>query len=188
MQLFIMNFITYISLDWSWWLSNIQNWKNMFFTWGICACCLQEYRNKQQQKQRQQQGPGSVGPPGLLIGPPGHGSNAPQQQSLVIHSPLGPPSSSPVHHPSAPQSPMMSPSPSPMMQQHSSPLHSPGPLLSHSPGPGSMLQHSPSNTGPSSNSCMSPHSLQASPRMGTPHSQVLVLHITVIYFEWYRAH
>jgi histone-lysine N-methyltransferase MLL3 len=74
------------------------------------------------------------------------------------------------------------------MQQHSSPLHSPGPLLSHSPGPGSMLQHSPSNTGPSSNSCMSPHSLQASPRMGTPHSQVLVLHITVIYFEWYRAH
>jgi histone-lysine N-methyltransferase MLL3 len=72
---------------------------------------------------------------------------------------------------------MMSPSPSPMMQQHSSPLHSPGPLLSHSPGPGSvtsMLQHSPGNPGPGSNSGLSPHSLQPSPRMGTPHSQVLI--------------
>ncbi|KAJ9589925.1 hypothetical protein L9F63_016948, partial [Diploptera punctata] len=120
---------------------------------------MQEYRQKQQQKQRQQQGGGS----GLLIGPPSS-----QQQSVVIHSPLGPPASSPVHHPSTPQSPMMSPSQSPMMQQHS-PLQSPGPLLSHSPGPGSvtsMLQHSPGN-----NSGMSPHSLQPSPRMGTPHSQ-----------------
>jgi len=139
-------------------------------------CCSQEYRNKQQQKQRQQQGPGSVGPPNLLIGPPSLSSNAPQQQSVVIHSPLGPPSSSPIHHPSTPQSPMMSPSPSPMMQQHTSPLHSPGPLLSHSPGPGSVtnvLQHSPGNTGPGSSSGMSPHSMQPSPRMGTPHSQVL---------------
>ncbi|XP_021938167.1 histone-lysine N-methyltransferase 2D-like [Zootermopsis nevadensis] len=135
---------------------------------------IQEYRNKQQQKQRQQQGPGSVGPPSLLIGPPVLGSSTPQQQSVVIHSPLGRPASSPVHHPSTPQSPMMSPSPSPMMQQHPSPLHSPGPLLSHSPGPGSvtcMLQHSPGNPGPGSSSGMSPHSLQPSPRMGTPHSQ-----------------
>lgn len=60
-------------------------------------------------------------------------------------------------HPSTPQSPMMSPSPSP--------LHSPG------PGVGPMqLQQSP----------ISPHSRQPSPRMGTPHSQVLSI-INIIF-------
>lgn len=57
-------------------------------------------------------------------------------------------------HPNTPQSPMMSPSPSP--------LHSPGPVVSQSPG-GGMLQ-----------SPMSPHSMQQSPRLGTPHSQVCI--------------
>lgn len=46
----------------------------------------------------------------------------------------------------------MSPSPSP--------LQSPGPVISQSPG-GGVLQ-----------SPMSPHSMQQSPRLGTPHSQV----------------
>ncbi|XP_023312429.1 histone-lysine N-methyltransferase 2C isoform X6 [Anoplophora glabripennis] len=106
---------------------------------------IQEYRNKQQTKQS---GPGQ----------------SPLQQ---IHSPLGPPASSPIHHPSTSQSPMMSPSASPLTQ-HSSPMNSPGPIVSHSPGPGSVqnLLQSPSSM-PGNN--MSP--MQPSPRIGTPHSQ-----------------
>lgn len=56
-------------------------------------------------------------------------------------------------HPNTPQSPLMSPSPSP--------LQSPGPIINQSPGAGGILQ-----------SPMSPHSMQQSPRLGTPHSQV----------------
>lgn len=75
---------------------------------------------------------------------------------------LGGQTTSPMHttasynassHPNTPQSPLMSPSPSP--------LQSPGPVVSQSPG-GGVLQQSP----------MSPHSMQQSPRLGTPHSQV----------------
>ncbi|XP_044258429.1 histone-lysine N-methyltransferase 2C-like isoform X2 [Tribolium madens] len=99
---------------------------------------LQEYRNKQQAKQS---GPG--------------------QSPLLMQqnpSPLGPPSSSPIHHS---QSPMMSPSASPLAQH--SPLHSPSPMISHSPGPGSVTNILQSPSG------MSP--MQPSPRIGTPHSQ-----------------
>lgn len=87
-----------------------------------------------------------------------------------------------------PCSPLMSPS------QHSSPMHSPAGLVSHSPGPGSvpsmvqhspvgsmvqhspnppLLQHSPGNPTTPNPGTMSPHSnmQQASPRIGTPHSQ-----------------
>lgn len=103
---------------------------------------MKEYQTKQQAKQQ----------PG-----PGH---SPLQQ---IQSPLGPPASSPIHHTSTSQSPMMSPSASPLTQ-HSSPMHSPGPMISHSPGPGSVTNIMQS---PSSN--MSP--MQPSPRIGTPHSQ-----------------
>ncbi|XP_063909689.1 histone-lysine N-methyltransferase 2C-like isoform X2 [Zophobas morio] len=102
---------------------------------------VQEYRNKQQAKQRPVQSP-------LLL-----------QQN---HSPLGPPSSSPIHHSNTSQSPMMSPSASPLTQ-HSSPLHSPSPMISHSPGPGSVTNILQSPNG------MSP--MQPSPRIGTPHSQ-----------------
>lgn len=68
---------------------------------------------------------------------------------------------------------------SPMVQQQPSPspqaMQSPSPMLgAQSPGPGSgpnamntMVQHSPGNP-----AGMSPHSLQPSPRIGTPHSQV----------------
>lgn len=88
---------------------------------------------------------------------------------------------------SEPCSPLMSPS------QHSSPLHSPAALVSHSPGPGSvpsnmiqhspatsmiqhspnppLLQHSPGNPQASNPGTMSPHNMQSSPRIGTPHSQ-----------------
>ncbi|XP_024945171.1 histone-lysine N-methyltransferase 2C isoform X3 [Cephus cinctus] len=88
---------------------------------------------------------------------------------------------------SEPCSPLMSPS------QHSSPMHSPAALVSHSPGPGSapsniiqhspatfiiqhspnppLLQHSPGNPQSSNPGTMSPHNMQPSPRIGTPHSQ-----------------
>ncbi|KAJ8921946.1 hypothetical protein NQ315_008580 [Exocentrus adspersus] len=114
---------------------------------------IQEYRNKQQTKQ--------VGP-----------GQSPLQQ---IHSPLGPPASSPIHHPNTSHSPMMSPSASPLTQ-HSSPMNSPGPMVAHSPGPGSVqnLLQSPSSM-PSSN--MSP--MQPSPRIGTPHSQSKYLHVKI---------
>ncbi|XP_031333016.1 histone-lysine N-methyltransferase 2C-like isoform X3 [Photinus pyralis] len=117
---------------------------------------IQEYRNKQQAKQR----PGQLG---LLPGQPNT-------------SPLGPPGSSPIHH--TPQSPMMSPSPSasPMMLQHGSPMQSPRPLITHSPGPSPVTSviHSPNN--PLGNiSPMQPSplqsSMQPSPKVGTPHSQ-----------------
>ncbi|XP_060525404.1 histone-lysine N-methyltransferase 2C-like [Cylas formicarius] len=109
---------------------------------------IQEYRNKQQATKT---GSSSA------IGTP---------QSM-LHSPHGLPSSSPIHHPSTSQSPMMSPQPSPLMQ-HNSPMHSPGHVVSHSPGPGSvanLLQSPGSMTG----SSMSP--MQPSPRIGTPLSQ-----------------
>ncbi|XP_076251798.1 uncharacterized protein LOC143191021 isoform X3 [Rhynchophorus ferrugineus] len=82
---------------------------------------IQEYRNKQQLKN-----PTVTGTP----------------------SPLGPPTSSPIHH----QSP-----------QHSSPMHSPGPVIAHSPGPASvaaLLQSPGGNVSP----------MQPS-RIGTPLSQ-----------------
>ncbi|KAF5271825.1 hypothetical protein FQR65_LT05056 [Abscondita terminalis] len=106
---------------------------------------IQEYRNKQQAKQR-----------------PGQSGLIPGQQNP---SPLGPPASSPIHH--TPQSPMMSPSASPMMMQHNSPMQSPRPVISHSPGPSPVTSviHSPNN--PLGN--MSP--MQPSPKIGTPHSQ-----------------
>ncbi|KAF5285410.1 hypothetical protein FQA39_LY16664 [Lamprigera yunnana] len=105
---------------------------------------IQEYRNKQQAKQRS-------GQPGLM----------PVQQTA---SPLGPPAS-PIHH--TPQSPMMSPSASPMMMQHNSPMQSPRPIITHSPGPSPVTSviHSPNN--PLGN--ISP--MQPSPKIGTPHSQ-----------------
>lgn len=66
---------------------------------------------------------------------------------------------------------------SPMVQQQPSPspqaMQSPSPMLgAQSPGPNSintMVQHSPGNP-----AGMSPHSLQQSPRIGTPHSQVTI--------------
>ncbi|XP_046742436.1 histone-lysine N-methyltransferase 2C-like isoform X3 [Diprion similis] len=88
---------------------------------------------------------------------------------------------------SEPCSPLMSPS------QQSSPMHSPAALVSHSPGPGSvpsniiqhpqansmiqhspnppLLQHSPGNPQTGTPGTMSPHNMQSSPRIGTPHSQ-----------------
>ncbi|KAL3280233.1 hypothetical protein HHI36_017729 [Cryptolaemus montrouzieri] len=111
---------------------------------------IQEYRNKQAK-----QHPGQVTSPHMI-----------NQQG---QSPLGPPASSPIHHQSTSQSPMMSPSASMSpLTQHNSPLHSPGNLLSHSPGPSSVpnLLQSPSSM---AGSGMSP--MQPSPRIGTPQSQ-----------------
>lgn len=80
------------------------------------------------------------------------------------------------------QSPMMSPSPN-IMQQNvqsphgsqimapsQSPLHSPSPMMSApSPGPNSILQ----SPGAHINNAMSPYNtMQQSPRIGTPHSQI----------------
>lgn len=129
---------------------------------------MKEYRTKQQAKQRPAPG------------------QSPLQQ---IHSPLGPPASSPIHHPSTSQSPMMSPSASASpLTQHSSPMNSPGPIISPSPGsatiqnvlqsPGNnmsnSMQPSPlqSSMQPSPlQSSMQPSPMQPSPRIGTPHSQ-----------------
>lgn len=134
---------------------------------------MKEYRNKQQAKQRPTPG------------------QSPLQQ---IHSPLGPPASSPIHHPSTSQSPMMSPSASASpLTQHSSPMNSPGPIISPSPGsasiqnilqsPGSnmptsmspmqtnSMQPSPMQPSPLQPSPMQPSPVQPSPRIGTPHSQ-----------------
>ncbi|CAH0559006.1 unnamed protein product [Brassicogethes aeneus] len=113
---------------------------------------IQEYRNKQQAKQNPGSGPMPTG-------------QSPLQQ---IQSPLGPPASSPIHHPSASQSPMMSPSASPMTQ-HNSPMNSPRPLVSQSPGLGSVQSILQSPGGIAAGSGMSP--MQPSPRIGTPHSQ-----------------
>jgi hypothetical protein len=80
------------------------------------------------------------------------------------------------------QSPMMSPSPN-IMQQNvqsphgsqimapsQSPLHSPSPMMSApSPGPNSIMQ----SPGAHMNNAMSPYNtMQQSPRIGTPHSQI----------------
>lgn len=83
------------------------------------------------------------------------------------------------------QSPMMSPSPggmsqnminqpvqsplgNPLMAPSQSPLHSPSPMMSQSPGPASIMQ-SPS----AHMNAMSPYNtMQQSPRIGTPHSQI----------------
>lgn len=80
------------------------------------------------------------------------------------------------------QSPMMSPSPN-IMQQNvqsphgsqimapsQSPLHSPSPMMqAPSPGPNSILQ----SPGAHINNAMSPYNtMQQSPRIGTPHSQI----------------
>ncbi|KFB47865.1 AGAP011192-PA-like protein [Anopheles sinensis] len=108
-------------------------------------------------------------------------------------TPVGaPPGSSPAQSLIAPPSPLMSPSPSsqpgslyqppvqsplgnPILQPNQSPLHSPSPLLSHSPGPASVnsVLQSPGGNHTNSNSAMSPYStMQPSPRIGTPHSQI----------------
>ncbi|XP_056641929.1 histone-lysine N-methyltransferase 2C-like isoform X3 [Diorhabda sublineata] len=104
-----------------------------------------------------------------------HPASKPRQEQ--IQSPLGPPSTSPLHHPSTSQSPMLSPSLSPLTQ-HNSPLNSPGPLVSSSPGSGSVhnLLQSPNsvttnNMSPLQASSMQASPMQPSPRIGTPHSQ-----------------
>ncbi|KAG5672534.1 hypothetical protein PVAND_002656 [Polypedilum vanderplanki] len=80
------------------------------------------------------------------------------------------------------QSPMMSPSPNiiqqpvqsplgnPIMAPSQSPLHSPSPMMSsQSPGPNSIMQ----SPGGHINNAMSPYNtMQQSPRIGTPHSQI----------------
>lgn len=130
---------------------------------------MKEYRNKQQAKQRPASG------------------QSPLQQ---IHSPLGPPTSSPIHHPSTSQSPMMSPSASVSpLTQHSSPMNSPGPIISPSASSASVqnimqspggtiptnsmspMQPSPMQASPMQPSPMQPSPMQPSPRIGTPHSQ-----------------
>lgn len=115
---------------------------------------MKEYRNKQQAKQRPTPG------------------QSPLQQ---IHSPLGPPASSPIHHPNTSHSPMMSPSASVSpLTQHSSPMNSPGPIISPSPSSGSVqnILQSPGNTMPTNSmSPIQPSPMQPSPRIGTPHSQ-----------------
>lgn len=101
--------------------------------------------------------------------------NNKQQAKLQINSA---PPSSPAHM--APQSPMTaSPGGSQSGMIHhaptQSPLHSPSPIMpSQSPGPASVnsIMQSPSNHG-NSNSAMSPYNTNmASPRIGTPHSQI----------------
>ncbi|EAA05242.4 AGAP011192-PA [Anopheles gambiae str. PEST] len=108
-------------------------------------------------------------------------------------TPVGAPGSSPAQSLIAPPSPLMSPSPSSqpgslyqptvqsplsnlILQPNQSPLHSPSPLLSHSPGPASVnssVLQSPGGNHTNSNSAMSPYStMQPSPRIGTPHSQI----------------
>ncbi|KAG8236511.1 hypothetical protein J437_LFUL012797 [Ladona fulva] len=116
-----------------------------------------DYHNKQQKRQAM-----------LAMGASNSGSQTHGQMHSQHHSPLGPPqssASSPLNQSSSqsqsatptPHSPMTltSPSPSPMLpmqQPNQSPLHSP---MAQSPGAG---QIPPS----------SPHSLQPSPRLGTP--------------------
>lgn len=101
---------------------------------------MKEYRNKQQ-------------PQKTLMGGP----------ATQLPSPLGPPGSSPIHHPATSHSPMLSPQQSPLAQ-HNSPMNSPGPMIVHSPGPGSVaaLLQSPGGS-------VSP--IQPSSRIGTPLSQ-----------------
>lgn len=83
------------------------------------------------------------------------------------------------------QSPMMSPSPggmnqglnqqpvqsplgNPIMAPSQSPLHSPSPMMSQSPGPASIMQSPGAHM-----NAMSPYNtMQQSPRIGTPHSQI----------------
>lgn len=125
---------------------------------------MKEYRNKQA-KQRPTPG------------------QSPLQQ---IHSPLGPPASSPIHHPSTSQSPMMSPSASASpLTQHNSPMNSPGPIISpssggpsvqgilQSPGGNTMTVNSksPMQNSMQPSSMQQPSPMQQSPRIGTPHSQ-----------------
>ncbi|XP_050507765.1 histone-lysine N-methyltransferase 2C-like isoform X1 [Diabrotica virgifera virgifera] len=119
---------------------------------------------------------------GMLIQEYRNKHPAPKQRVEQIQSPLGPPSSSPLQHPSTSQSPMLSPSLSPLTQ-HNSPLNSPGPLISSSPGSVSVqnILQSPNSMPTNSMSPLQSSSMQASPmqqspmqpspRIGTPHSQ-----------------
>ncbi|XP_050308382.1 histone-lysine N-methyltransferase 2C-like isoform X2 [Anthonomus grandis grandis] len=104
------------------------------------AMLIQEYRNKQQ-------------PQKPMMGAP----------TGQMASPLAPPGSSPIHHPTASHSPMLSPQQSPLAQ-HNSPMNSPGSMIVHSPGHGSVaaLLQSPSGS-------VSP--IHTASRIGTPLSQ-----------------
>lgn len=68
------------------------------------------------------------------------------------------------------QQPIQSPIGNPIMAPSQSPLHSPSPMLSsQSPGPASILQ----SPGGHMSNAMSPYNtMQQSPRIGTPHSQI----------------
>lgn len=166
---------------------------------GLChgGVFLQEYRNKQNKNQPMVPGQqpaqmGMMGPQQSPLRPP---------PSSPIHTPQSPMlSPSPSLQQQQQHSPMLqqqqqqnSPlvqqqlSPmvqqqqlSPMVQQQPSPspqaMQSPSPMIgAQSPGPNSMnamVQHSPGNP-----AGMSPHSLQPSPRIGTPHSQVGIMYL-----------
>ncbi|KAL1490323.1 hypothetical protein ABEB36_013038 [Hypothenemus hampei] len=85
---------------------------------------IQEYRNKQQPQVKQQ---------------------------AQMPSPLGPPGSSPIHHPATSHSPMLSPQQPSPMAQHNSPMNSPGHGIAHSPSHGNvaaLLQSPGGNNSP----------------------------------------
>lgn len=104
---------------------------------------IQEYQSKQQQRQ-------------------------PQQQSSEPCSPLMSPSQhSPMHSPAA----LVSQSPGPGNVPTNIIQHSPAtPIIQHSPNT-PLLQHSPGNPQSGNPGTISPHNMQQSPRIGTPHSQ-----------------
>uniref|UniRef100_A0A182SP98 Histone-lysine N-methyltransferase n=1 Tax=Anopheles maculatus TaxID=74869 RepID=A0A182SP98_9DIPT len=128
---------------------------------------LQEYKAKHQSSKPVTSG--STTPVGVAPG------SSPAQSLIAPPSPLMSPSPSsqqgPLYHP-----PVQSPLSNPILQPNQSPLHSPSPLLSHSPGPASVnssVLQSPGGNHTNSNSAMSPYStMQPSPRIGTPHSQI----------------
>ncbi|XP_052870721.1 uncharacterized protein LOC128276290 [Anopheles cruzii] len=135
---------------------------------------LQEYNAKHQQSAKS--ATAGVSP---SVGGPAIGSSPLSQSLIAPQSPLmapSPSSSQPGggafnHH----QPPVQSPLGNAIMQPNQSPLHSPSPLLSHSPGPASVnsVMQSPGGNHTNSNSAMSPYStMQPSPRIGTPHSQI----------------
>ena len=104
---------------------------------------IQEYHSKQQQRQ-------------------------PQQQTSEPCSPLMSPSQhSPMHSPAA----LVSQSPGPGNVPANMIQHSPAtPIIQHSPNT-PLLQHSPGNPQSGNPGTMSPHNMQQSPRISTPHSQ-----------------
>ena len=111
----------------------------------------QEYENKQKSKQ-------------LANASHSH-MMASSPVSQIIDSPMMSPS------PNIMQQSVQSPHGSQIMAPSQSPLHSPSPMMSApSPGPNSILQ---SPSGSHMSSAMSPYNtMQQSPRIGTPHSQI----------------